>query len=161
MKKVEETAIFAAGCFWGVESAFRNIKGVIDTEVGYSGGTTQNPSYEQVCSGRTGHAESVKIVFDPQIISYEKLLKIFWNIHNPTQINRQGPDIGSQYRSVIFFRNESQKKKALSSKKQLEERGKFDKPIATSIEKSKKFFAAEEYHQDYLQKRDRNSCFIA
>ena len=141
-----ETAIFLAGCFWGVQMAFDKFEneGVLKTTVGYTGGKTKNPSYEDVCNGRTGHAESVFVEFNPKKISYEKLLEIFWMIHNPTQVNRQGPDIGSQYRSAIFYMNEKQRKSAEKSKTQIQK--KYDKPIATEITKSSAFYPAEKYH---------------
>ncbi len=156
MKK--ETATFGAGCFWGVEETFRAIPGVIDTAVGYAGGTTENPTYEQVCSDTTGHAEVVQVTFDPAVVPYGKLLEVFWANHNPTLINRQGPDIGSQYRSVIFTHSDAQKKEAEASRDQLEKSGKWKAPIATQIEPAKQFTRAEEYHQQYLAKRGLSSC---
>lgn len=146
MKKLEK-ATFAAGCFWGIQAAFDKFKGVIKTTVGYTGGHFNNPSYEDVCSDTTGHAEAIEIEYDPKIISYEKLLEIFWKIHNPTQVNRQGPDIGEQYRSAIFYYNEKQKKLAEKSKEK--ESKKYNKPIATEITKASKFYPAENYHQKY------------
>ena len=137
-----EKATFAAGCFWGIEEAFRTIKGVIETRVGYTGGKTPSPSYEEVCTGKTGHAEAVEATFDPKKISYEKLLDIFWSIHDPTQKDRQGPDIGAQYRSAIFYHGEKQKEAALKSKEQLEKSGKYRKPIVTEITPAKEFFEA-------------------
>lgn len=142
-----EKAIFAAGCFWDVQAAFDKIKGVMKTTVGYSGGNFKNPRYEDVCSNETGHAESILIEFDPKIISYKKLLDIFWKIHDPTQLNRQGPDIGTQYRSSVFYLNEKQKEIALSSIKNQEKLIK--KSIATEIKKAGKFYPAEDYHQKY------------
>jgi peptide-methionine (S)-S-oxide reductase len=153
-----EKAAFGAGCFWHVEESFRKIKGVIKTEVGFMGGKTKNPSYEQVCSDNTGHAEVVYIEFNPEEISYFLLLNEFWKLHDPTQLNRQGPDVGTQYRSVIFFYNEAQKKSAISSK--AEEQKKHDKKVATEIKKAGKFYKAEEYHQKYLLKRGLSSCPI-
>ncbi|MFH1256629.1 MAG: peptide-methionine (S)-S-oxide reductase MsrA [Candidatus Diapherotrites archaeon] len=153
-----EKAIFAAGCFWGVEEAFRTLNGVTETRVGYTGGTTAKPSYEQVCSGKTGHAESVEVTFDPQKISFEKLLDVFWGIHNPTTMNRQGPDVGAQYRSAIFYLNEKQKEEALKSKEKMEKSGKYSSPIATEITPAKEFFEAEEYHQKYFLKTGRKAC---
>ena len=151
-----EKATFGAGCFWGVEESFRKIKGVEKTTVGYMGGTLENPTYEDVCSDKTGHAEVVQIEYDPKEVSYEELLKLFWDIHDPTQLNRQGPDTGTQYRSVIFYHNEQQKKLAEESKKKI----KYNKPIVTEITKSEKFYKAEEYHQKYLQKNGLNHCRI-
>ena len=153
-----EKATFAAGCFWGIEAEFRKMKGVISTQVGYAGGKTENPTYEEVCTNTTGHAEAVEITFDPEIISYNDLLNIFWEIHDPTTLNRQGFDIGSQYRSVISFHNEEQKKLAKESKEKLEKSGKFDKPIVTEIIPASKFWRAEEYHQQYYEKTGRQGC---
>jgi len=155
-----ETATFGAGCFWGVEETFRQIEGVISTEVGYSGGTVENPTYEQVCTDRTGHAEVVRIKFDPALVSYAKLLSFFWEIHDPTTLNRQGPDIGRQYRSIIFFHNPEQKKIALDSRQSLEESGNYNSPIVTEIESAVTFYPAEEYHQKYFQKRGISHCKI-
>ena len=146
-------AMFGAGCFWGVEAAFREVDGVVDTEVGYAGGTTENPSYEQVCSDTTDHAEVVRIKFDPSIVSFEQLLEIFWDCHDPTTLNRQGADIGSQYRSVIFYHNDSQKKAALASLDKLIRHGGLDREIVTEIVPAVTFYRAEEYHQCYLEKR--------
>ncbi|MCR4335577.1 MAG: peptide-methionine (S)-S-oxide reductase MsrA [archaeon] len=148
-----ETAVFAAGCFWGVEEIFRTLKGVKETKAGYSGGTIDNPTYEQVCTSATNHAEAIQIKFNPTEISYEKLLEIFWKNHNPTTLNSQGPDVGSQYRSVVFYTNEIQKKIAEKSKKEIDASGKFKNPIVTEIVPLKKFFDAEEYHQKYYFKR--------
>ena len=153
-----ETAGFAAGCFWGVEEAFRGLNGVISTMVGYMGGHTENPTYSDVCSGGTGHAETVLVTYDPSIISYEKLLDIFWNKHDPTTKNRQGPDIGSQYRSIIFYYNDQQKNSALTSKKKLESSGKYNNPVVTEIIPAPKFYPAEDYHQQYLKKRGKKFC---
>lgn len=150
-----EKATLGAGCFWGIEEKFRKINGVISTRVGYSGGTLKNPTYKNVCSSETGHAEVVEIVYDPSIVSYEELLNIFWNIHDPTSLNRQGWDIGTQYRSVIFYHNEEQKKNALLAKKNLEKAGTRKKPIVTEIKPVSEFFIAEEYHQRYVEKNQR------
>lgn len=147
-----ETATFAAGCFWGVEELFRQIKGVKETLVGYTGGTTKNPTYEEVCSGRTGHREAIQIKFDPSETSYETLLKVFWMSHNPLQADGQGNDIGTQYHAIIFYHNPEQKKTAEKSKEKLNKE-KYSGKIATSIEPAKEFYKAEEYHQRYLQKR--------
>ena len=151
-----EKATFGAGCFWGVEAAFQKTKGVIDTTVGYMGGTLKNPTYEQVCTDKMEHTEVIKIEFDNQQISYEQLLEVFWEIHDPTQLNRQGPDVGKQYRSVIFYHNELQKELAEKSKKEIQ--SKYEKEIVTEITPVKEFYPAEEYHQKYLQKQGRASC---
>ena len=151
-----EKATFGAGCFWGVEAKFQELIGVINTTVGYMGGNLKNPTYEQVCTDKTGHAEVIRIEYDEEKVSYEKLLDVFWQIHDPTQINRQGPDIGKQYRSVIFYHNELQKKIAEESKNQIQK--KLNKPIATEITAVKEFYPAEEYHQKYLQKQKKASC---
>ena len=153
-----ETAVFGAGCFWGVEEAFRKTAGVIKTTVGYSGGTAPKPSYEQVCTGNTGHAEVVRVEFDPVKISYRRLLDVFWSIHNPTTPNRQGPDIGNQYRSVIFFSSSAQQDAAQASMKDLEKSGRFKDPIVTAIVPAAEFYSAEEYHQQYLAKRGVRAC---
>ncbi len=147
-----QKATFAAGCFWGVEAAFAGLKGVIETRVGYTGGRFKNPTYEDVCSNKTGHAEAVEIMYDPDKISYSKLLDVFWNIHDPTTPNRQGPDLGSQYRSAIFYHNAEQKKEAQDSKKRLELSGKFKQPIVTEITAAGEFYSAEDYHQKYFKK---------
>jgi peptide-methionine (S)-S-oxide reductase len=157
-KKVKK-ATFAAGCFWGVEEKFRKLDGVVSTVVGYTGGTFKNPKYEDVSTGKTGHAEAVRIEFDPSIVSYEKLLDFFWDMHNPTTLNRQGPDIGTQYRSAIFFHDGEQKKAAEKSKKNQETSKRF-KNIVTQIVKASEFYPAEEYHQKYLMKRGQNTCRI-
>lgn len=146
------TASFAAGCFWGVEAAFRKVKGVTSTEVGYMGGDTDHPTYKQVCSGKTGHAETVKVEYDPSIVSYEQLLELFWKLHDPTQKNRQGPDIGSQYRSVLFVYTPAQEALALKMKQQLNKSGRYSQPIVTEIVSAPGFHRAEEYHQRYLEK---------
>lgn len=144
-----EEAIFAGGCFWGVESLFQEQKGVIAAVSGYTGGTTKNPTYKEVSTGKTGYAESVLVIFDPKIISYKELVDIFWRIHDPTQVNKQGWDIGTQYRSAIFYFNDEQKEIALKSKEEFNAKKIFDKPAATEIVKAGKFYPAEEYHQDY------------
>jgi len=151
-----EKATFGAGCFWGIEEKFRKINGVVSTRVGYSGGTMKNPTYNDVCSSETGHAEVVEIVYEPSIVSYEELLNIFWNIHDPTSLNRQGWDIGTQYRSIIFYHNEEQKKTALLAKQKLEKAGTYKKPLVTEIKPISDFFIAEEYHQRYIEKNQKN-----
>lgn len=153
-----ETATFGAGCFWGIEAAFRNIPGVLDATAGYSGGHMENPTYKDVCTDETGHAEVVQVTFDPSKLSYEQLLDAFWKMHDPTQVNRQGPDFGSQYRSAIFFHSPEQKAAAEKSKAVLQASGKFRKPIATEITPAGPFYRAEEYHQRYLEKRGAASC---
>lgn len=152
MKKTEK-AIFAAGCFWGIEAAFKQAKGVLSTCVGYTGGSMEKPTYENVCSDKSGHAEAVEVTFDPKKVAYEKLLDIFWRIHNPTQLNRQGPDVGSQYRSVIFYSDAKQKAAAEASMKR--EQNNHAKPIATKLVKAGKFWPAEDYHQDYYGKHGK------
>jgi peptide-methionine (S)-S-oxide reductase len=153
-------ATFAAGCFWGVEALFQQVKGVQSTEVGYTGGEFENPSYQDVCSGRTGHAEAIQLEYDPSLVSYEDLLSIFWNNHNPTTINQQGPDIGEQYRSVVFFHDQKQESTAKALKEQLQSSAlkQFGKSIVTEIIPAKKFFRAEEYHQKYLEKNNHIQC---
>jgi peptide-methionine (S)-S-oxide reductase len=153
-----EIATFGAGCFWGVEAAFRRVPGVLDAAVGYTGGHTENPTYKDVCTDRTGHAEVVQATFDPAQVSYEKLLDVFWEEHDPTQVNRQGPDFGKQYRSAIFFHSPEQEAIAKKSKAALEASGKFRRPIATEITPATTFYRAEEYHQRYLEKRGAASC---
>ncbi len=155
-----EKATFGAGCFWGVEAAFRRLEGVTSTAVGYAGGTVANPTYQQVCSDRTGHAEVVQVEYDPSAVSYEELLNVFWDNHNPTTLNRQGPDVGTQYRSVIFFHSPEQEAAARASMEQLGQSGRFSRPIVTQVEPAKSFFRAEEYHQQYLEKRGLASCHI-
>jgi peptide-methionine (S)-S-oxide reductase len=155
-----EKATFAAGCFWGVEAAFRKVPGVKSTTVGYSGGTTLNPTYEDVCSGRTGHAESVEVEFDPAQASYEDLLNVFWSEHDPTTLNRQGPDVGTQYRSAIFFHTPEQEAAARASKQKLEQSGQYRRPIVTEIKPPSQFWRAEEYHQQYFEKRGVASCHL-
>lgn len=146
-------ALFASGCFWKPELAYRKLDGVTDTAVGYSGGHTANPSYEQVCEGGTGHAETVRVEYDPAKISYEQLLDVFWSLHDPTQVNRQGPDVGSQYRSAIFTLDEEQLAAAEASKAALQASGRYTKPVATEIAAAGDFWTAEAYHQQYLEKR--------
>ena len=153
-----EKATFGAGCFWGVEAAFQKVKGVIKTTVGYMGGNTKNPTYEQVCTDKTGHAEVIQIEYDDNQVTYGELLEKFWEVHDPTQINRQGPDVGKQYRSVIFYHDEKQKKQAEQSK--LEKQKNFDKEIATEITPAVEFYPAEEYHQKYLEKQGRSDCIF-
>jgi peptide-methionine (S)-S-oxide reductase len=153
-----EKAIFAAGCFWGVEANFRKVNGVVSTRVGYIGGSFSKPTYRDVCSHKTGHAEAIEVTFDPSKISYDDLLDIFWSIHDPTTLNRQGPDVGTQYRSAIFYLNSEQKEKALNSKSKLEASGRFKKAIVTQIVPASEFWEAEEYHQQYVEKR--NNTFI-
>lgn len=152
-------ATFAAGCFWGVEDTFRSTKGVTDAIVGYTGGTTENPSYESVCTGNTGHAEAVEVTFDPDTVSYDDLLNVFWNNHNPTTPNRQGPDVGDQYRSAIFYHDEEQKKLAEASKDALEKSGKWKHPVVTQIVPAPSFHKAEEYHQQYHKKNDGHCSY--
>ncbi len=155
-----EIAIFGAGCFWGIEAEFRKKEGVLNTSVGYSGGTTKNPTYQDVCSGATGHTEVVRIEFDPVKITYEELVNTFWLIHNPTTLDRQGPDIGSQYRSVIFYFNEDQKEKALESINELEKENKYKDSIVTEIIPAREYYKAEDYHQQYFEKRGMVTCRI-
>ena len=155
-----EKATFAAGCFWGVEAAFRQTPGVTGTRVGYTGGNVPNPDYELVCSGSTGHAEAVEVTYDPERVSYDELLDVFWSNHNPTTRNRQGFDVGSQYRSAIFARSPEQAEAALASKERLEAEGRFRRPIVTEIEPASEFHEAEDYHQQYLEKRGRSSCTV-
>ncbi len=153
-------ASFAAGCFWGVEAAFRQVEGVLETAVGYSGGRLENPTYEDVCSGRTGHAETVQVEYDSSRVSYEQLLDVFWENHDPTTLNRQGPDVGEQYRSAIFFHTPEQEAAATASKAKLENSGKYKRPIVTQIQPASKFYRAEEYHQRYLEKHGLAHCRI-
>ena len=153
-------ATFAAGCFWGVEATFRALPGVTATRVGYTGGQLANPTYEDVCTDRTGHAEAVEVEYDPAAISYDKLLDVFWENHDPTQVNRQGPDWGSQYRTAIFFHSPEQEAAAKASKDKLEKSGRYRKPIATQIVPAGTFYPAEDYHQQYLEKRGLASCHI-
>lgn len=155
-----EKATFAAGCFWGVEATFRQIPGVIDAAVGYMGGTKANPTYDDVCTDTTGHAEVVQIEFDPTRVSYEELLTVFWSSHNPTTLNRQGPDEGTQYRSVVFFHSPDQERIAKSAKTQLDQSHIFPNPIVTEIVPATEFWRGEEYHQRYLEKRGKTTCHI-
>src|SRR5689334_13319197 len=155
-----EKATFGAGCFWGVEETFRNVKGVLSTSVGYAGGTQNNPTYHDVCTDKTGHAEVVQVEFDPSQVSYDELLNVFWSSHNPTTLNRQGPDVGTQYRSVIFYHSPEQQAAATASKEHLERSGRYKKPIVTEITPAPAFYMAEDYHQQYLEKRGLSSCHI-
>ncbi len=155
-----ETATFGAGCFWGVEAEFRRVPGVTTTSVGYEGGTLENPTYKDVCTDRTGHAEVVQVEFDPAQVSYNDLLKVFWANHDPTTLNRQGPDHGSQYRSAVFFHSPAQQAQANASKEALAQSGIFKKPIVTEIVPAQTFYAAEDYHQQYLEKRGLASCHL-
>ncbi len=148
-----DTATFGAGCFWGVEAAFRETDGVVEVQVGYAGGQPSNPTYRDVCSGHTGHAEVVQVEYDPSRVSYVQLLDVFWRAHDPTQVNRQGPDVGEQYRSVIFFHTPAQEAAARASKEALERSGRYRRPIATQILPAPPFYRAEEYHQRYLEKQ--------
>lgn len=153
-----ELATFAAGCFWGVESIFKQVKGVIETTVGYTGGTYPNPTYRDVCKGITGHAEAVIVKYDPRIVSYEELLSIFWRLHNPTTPNRQGPDVGTQYRSAIFYNDEAQRKAAEKSKEDFDRSGVYSNKAVTHIVPASTFYEAEDYHQDYFEKHGVRSC---
>ena len=153
-----QEATFGAGCFWGVELKFRQTAGVIDAAVGYCGGTTQNPTYQDVCTGTTGHAEVVHLQFDPDTISYEELLNVFFNCHNPTTRNRQGPDFGTQYRSVIFYHTPEQRQMAEKVKSQIDQTDRWENPIVTEISPVAEFYRGEEYHQQYLEKRGRTNC---
>ena len=157
---MQEIATFGAGCFWGIEAAFRRVPGVLDAAVGYSGGRTENPSYQDVCTDTTGHAEVVQVTFDPEKLSYDQLLNVFWTIHDPTQVNRQGPDYGAQYRTAIFFHSPEQEAAAKKSKQAIEASGKLRRPVATEITPAGPFWRAEEYHQRYLEKRGATSCHI-
>lgn len=152
------TATFGAGCFWGVEADFQKVEGVTATEVGYAGGITENPSYEDVCTGETGHAEVVRLEFDPAIVSFEALLQVLWDSHDPTTMNRQGPDRGTQYRSVIFFHDEAQRQAAEASKAALDASGRFSDPAVTAIEPAGDYYAAEDYHQKYFEKQGIAAC---
>ena len=151
-------AIFAAGCFWGVEQTFRQVKGIRKSEVGFIGGKTVNPTYKQVCTGKTGHAEAVRVEFDPSVVTYEYLLAVFWTCHNPTTLNRQGPDVGTQYRSAIFYVDEEQGKLATKSRDQLARSGEYSEKIVTEVAKAGKFYKAGEYHQQYYEKRGGGDC---
>lgn len=156
----KELATFGAGCFWGVEVAFRQIPGVLDALAGYSGGTMANPTYEDVCSDRTGHAEVVQVTFDPARVSYDRLLDVFFTSHDPTQLNRQGPDVGRQYRSAIFYHSEAQRDAAEAAKRKWEASGRWKRPVVTEISPAAPFWKAEEYHQRYLEKRGLASCHV-
>lgn len=156
-----EKAVFAAGCFWGVEARFRNVPGVTGTRVGYTGGTTPNATYQDVCSGTTGHAEAVEVTFDPKRVSYDELLDVFWDIHDPTALNRQGPDVGDQYRSAIFTHGSEQERAARESKARVDASGHFKHPVVTQIAAAGPFWEAEAYHQRYLEKRGLATCSIA
>ncbi len=147
-----EKATFGAGCFWGIEAAIRKIEGVASTTVGYAGGSFKDPTYEDVCSGKTGHAEVVQVEYDPSKVSYEELLRVFWNIHDPTTLNLQGPDIGTQYRSAVFFHNPEQEAAATASKQKLQSSGRYRKSIVTEITPALEFYRAEDYHQQYFEK---------
>jgi peptide-methionine (S)-S-oxide reductase len=157
---MHDKATFGAGCFWGVEATFRRIPGVVTTAVGYSGGTVANPDYHLVCTSTTGHAEVVEVTFDPAQVSYDQLLEAFWECHDPTQLNRQGPDYGTQYRSVIFTHGEAQRAAAESSRAARQASGKHSRPIVTAIEPAGPFWRAEEYHQQYLEKRGQAHCHV-
>ncbi|MGC1829564.1 MAG: peptide-methionine (S)-S-oxide reductase MsrA [Candidatus Acidiferrales bacterium] len=163
MRKESQTmakATFAAGCFWGVEDAFRQVDGVTSTTVGYTGGTAKNPTYKDVCTGGTGHAEAVEVEYDPARVSYAQLLAVFWKIHDPTTLNRQGPDFGTQYRSAIFYHDAAQEAEARQSKAALEKAGVWKRPIVTQIEPASEFCRAEEYHQQYFGKQGIKSCHL-
>ncbi len=155
-----EKATFGAGCFWGIEAAFRQIDGVKSTAVGYMGGTMKNPTYQDVCSSKTGHAEVVQVEFDPALVSYEQLLNVFWENHDPTTLNRQGPDVGPQYRSAIFFHTPEQEAAAKASKDAIARSGRYHRPVVTEITPAPEFWRAEEYHQQYLEKRGVSHCRI-
>jgi peptide-methionine (S)-S-oxide reductase len=155
-----EKATFAAGCFWGVEAEFRQVPGVVDAAVGYTGGRLPNPTYEDVCSNTTGHAEAVEVDFDAAKVSYERLLEVFWENHDPTTLNRQGPDVGTQYRSAIFYHSPEQKAAAEASRDKLAASGRFQRPIVTEITPAQTFWRAEDYHQRYLEKRGLAHCKI-
>jgi peptide-methionine (S)-S-oxide reductase len=158
MAENNRKATFGAGCFWGVEDAFRKLEGVVETAAGYTGGDFDNPSYKDVCSGVTGHAEVVEVIYNPEFVSYTDLLDLFWNIHNPTTLNRQGPDIGAQYRSVIFYHDPEQEKLALESRDKMNASGRYSGKIVTEIKPAPTFWRAEEYHQKYIEKTGRKSC---
>lgn len=157
---MEKKATFGAGCFWGVEAAFRQVPGVLSTTVGYLGGTMENPTYRDVCTGRTGHAEVVEVAYDAERLTYDDLLTIFWENHDPTTLNRQGPDVGTQYRSAIFYHDDAQQAAAAASKDERERSGRYRKPIVTEITPATAFYSAEDYHQQYLEKRGLSSCHI-
>jgi peptide-methionine (S)-S-oxide reductase len=156
-----QIATFGAGCFWGVEAAFRQVEGVVSTAVGYMGGTLKNPTYKDVCTDRTGHAEVVEVEYDPSKVSYDELLNVFWANHDPTTLNRQGPDVGTQYRSVIFFHTPQQEAAAKASKERLQASGQYKRPVVTEIVPAADFWRAEEYHQQYLEKRGLAHCRIS
>ena len=151
-------ATFGAGCFWGVEAAFRRVTGVTSAAVGYLGGTLKNPTYHDVCTGKTGHAEVVQLEYDPSLVSYDELLNVFWSLHDPTTLNRQGPDVGTQYRSAIFFHNAEQEAVAKASKEKLQSSGRYKRDIVTEMTPASEFYRAEEYHQQYIEKRGQASC---
>src|SRR5216117_2933566 len=155
-----DKAAFGMGCFWGSEAAFRQVPGVVDAAVGYMGGALKNPTYRDVCTGRTGHAEAVQVEYDSSKVSYEDLLDVFWENHDPTTLNRQGPDVGEQYRSAVFYHTPQQHEAAIASKEQLEREGRFHRPIVTQIVPAMTFYEAEEYHQQYLEKRGLSTCHI-
>ena len=161
MASEKETATFAAGCFWGVEASFRQVPGVVATRVGYTGGRTEHPNYQEVCTGRTGHAEAVEINFEPDVVSFQELLDVFWSIHDPTQLNRQGPDIGTNYRSAIFTHSEEQRVIAEESKEMIQESHRFrGRKIVTEIVPASVFWPAEEYHQQYFEKTGQKGCHL-
>jgi len=155
-----EKATFAAGCFWGVEAAFRQVKGVVSTSVGYTGGTSKDPTYKEVCSGRTGHAEAVEVEYDPAQLSYGELLTLFWETHDPTTLNRQGPDVGTQYRSAIFYHTPEQKAAAEASKERLQKSGRYSRSVVTEMAPASQFYRAEDYHQQYFEKRGVSHCKV-
>jgi peptide-methionine (S)-S-oxide reductase len=153
-------ATFGAGCFWGVEAAFRKVPGVTDVACGYAGGTVPNPTYRQVCSDRTGHAEVVEVDYDPQRVTFDQLLDVFWEIHDPTTPNRQGPDVGSQYRSAVFYHTPEQRDAAVKAMERLGQSGRFRRPVVTQVEAAGPFYRAEEYHQRYFEKHGGGSCYV-
>ena len=155
-----EKATLAAGCFWGVEAAFRQVKGVASTSVGYTGGTSKDPTYKEVCSGGTGHAEAVEVEYDPSKVSYDELLAVFWENHNPTTLNRQGPDVGTQYRSAIFYHTSEQKAAAEASKERLQKSDRYSRPVVTEITPASEYYRAEDYHQQYFEKRGLSHCKV-
>ncbi len=156
----QDVATFGAGCFWGIEAAYRQIPGVVSTAVGYMGGTRDEPTYRQVCSGRTGHAEVVQVTYDPERLSYDDVLAVFWDNHDPTTKDRQGPDVGTQYRSAVYVHDESQEKAARRSIEELESSGRFRRPVVTEVTSASTFWPAEDYHQQYLEKRGLSTCRI-
>jgi peptide-methionine (S)-S-oxide reductase len=159
-RRIMAKATFGAGCFWGIEEAFRQVPGVTDTAVGYAGGSMEDPTYRDVCSDRTGHAEVVQVEYDPEKVGYDRLLDVFWQVHDPTTLNRQGPDVGTQYRSAIFYHDEGQKAAAEASRGRQQADGRFRRPIVTEIVAAPTFWRAEEYHQRYLAKRGQSSCHL-